>query len=161
MKKTDRTFKAMFSFSAAALLAVGAATAQVATAGDASFPGAASIDSTGSYRSEVSACNSGMTQQDQATCLREARNAAAEKNNGNLENYRGKDQNAMARCDVHQGAEDRAACQARVLGMGNVDGSVASGGLIRESETVVLPQGQRSVTIQPQTSEPIVLVPSR
>ena len=46
------------------------------------------------------------------------------------------------------------------MGMGSIEGSVAAGGLLRESETVVLPQGQHTVTIQPQTSEPIVLVPS-
>jgi hypothetical protein len=162
MRKTDRSLKSMLSFGAAALLAVGAATAQVATSpSDAAFPGAAAIDSSGSFRSEVQACNSGMTQQDQATCLREARNAAADKSHGNLQPDRGHEQNALARCEVHPVGEDRAACEARVLGMGNIDGSVANGGLLRESETVVLPRGQHSVTIQPQTENPIVLVPSR
>jgi hypothetical protein len=152
----------MLSFGAAALLAVGAATAQVATSpSDAAFPGAAPADPTGSYLSEVQSCNSGMTQQDRATCLKEARNAAADKSRGVLNNYPSKDEHAMARCDVHSPGEDRAACEARVLGMGNVDGSVAGGGLLRESETVVLPRGQHDVTIQPQTENPIVLVPSR
>ena len=155
MKKTDRSLKSILSFGAAALLAVGAATAQVAS--DKAFPGSSMIDSSGSFRSEVQACHSGMTQQDHATCLREARNAAAEKQRGRLEDYAG---NAAARCDVHGVAEDRAACRARMMGMGNVEGSVAGGGLIRESETVIFPEGQASVTIQPQTtSEPIVLVP--
>lgn len=155
MNKTDaRSRKSLVSFGVAALLAVGAATAQVATTGT-------GIDATGSYQSEVNACLSGATQQDRDTCLKEARNAAAEKNRGRLETYGAHESHAMARCDAHQVSEDRAACQARVMGMGNIDGSVAGGGLIRESETVVLPQGQHSVTIQPQTSDPIVLVPSR
>lgn len=163
MKKTDRSLKSMLSFGAAALLAVGAATAQVATTGsDASFPGAASIDSSGSYQSEVNACMSGHTQQDRATCLKEARNAAAEKNRGRLETYGMNEQHAMARCDVHSTGEDRAACQARVMGMGSVDGSVAGGGLIREVETVVMPAGQNSITVDPQTDKgPVVLTPAR
>ena len=89
---------------------------------------------------------SGHTQQDRDTCMKEARNAAAEKNRGRLETYGMNEQNAMARCDVHTTGEDRAACQARVMGMGSVDGSVAGGGLIREVETVVMPAGQSSIT---------------
>jgi hypothetical protein len=151
MKKTDRSLKSMLSFGAAALLAVGAATAQVAT-----FPGANGIDNSGSYRSEVNACLSGQTQQSREDCLKEARNAAGDKNRGRLENY---DEMAAARCDVHAAGEDRAACRARMMGRGEVDGSVAGGGLIREVETVVVPQGQASVTIEPRTSDPVVLVP--
>ena len=165
MTKTDRSLKSLMSFGAAALLALGAATAQVATAGsanDASFPGAAMIDSSGSYQAEVQACMSGKTQQDQATCLKEARNAAADKNRGRLNAYGEHEQNAMARCDVHQTAEDRAACQARILGYGSVDGSVAGGGLVREVETVVMPAGQHSITVEPQTDAgPVVLMPSK
>jgi len=160
MKKTDR-LKSMMSYGAAALLAIGAATAQVAMAGsssDASFPGAAPADNTGNYQSEVQSCLSGKTQQDRDTCLKEARNAQADKQRGVLNTYGGREDNAMARCNVFNG-EDKAACEARVLGYGSVDGSVAGGGLIRESETVVLPQGQHSVTIEPKTENPIVIVP--
>lgn len=133
MKKTDRSLKAMLSFGAAALLAVGAATAQVAS--DKAFPGAESIDSSGSYQSELSACRSGHTQQDLATCLKEARNAQAEKQRGRLEDYA---LNAAARCDYHTLADDRAACRSRMLGnTGDIEGSVAAGGLLRESETVI------------------------
>lgn len=158
MKKTDRSLKSMLSFGAAALLAVGAATAQVAS--ESSFPGSAMIDSSGRYQQEVQACVTGQTQQSRADCLKEARNAAAEKRRGNLDRYSNHEEHAMARCDVHLVAEDRAACRARVLGMGDVEGSVAGGGLLREVETVVLPEGQASVTIIPQTSDPVVLVPS-
>jgi hypothetical protein len=164
MKKTDRSLKSMLSYGAAALLAVGAASAQVAfaaTGSDAAFPGAKMIDNSGSYQSEVQSCMTGKTQQDRDTCLKEARNAHADKQRGVLNHYGEHDQNAMARCDVFKDGEDKAACEARVLGYGSVDGSVAGGGLIRESETVVLPEGQHSVTIDPQTSNPIVLVPSK
>jgi hypothetical protein len=158
--KTDRSLKSTLSFAAAALLAVGAATAQVATSNDARFPGATGIDNSGSYQSEMQACASGATQQDRDTCMKEARNAHADKARGVLDTQGSVAANAMGRCDVFQGGEDKAACQARVLGMGPVDGSVAAGGLLRESETVVLPRGEHSVTVTPQTSDPILLVPS-
>jgi hypothetical protein len=45
------------------------------------------------------------------------------------------------------------------MGYGNVSGSVAGGGILREVETVVLPPGQSDVTVQPKTSDPVVLVP--
>lgn len=135
MKKTDRSLKAMLSFGAAALMAVGAATAQVAS--DKAFPGAELIDSSGSYQSEVQACLSGKTQQDQATCLKEARNAQADKRRGVLDTAGTLEANATARCQYHTIAEDRAACRARVMGMGDIEGSVAGGGLLRESEIVV------------------------
>jgi hypothetical protein len=47
-----------------------------------------------------------------------------------------------------------------MLGFGSTSGSVAGGGLLREVETVVMPAGSSSVTIQPQTSDPVVLMPS-
>ncbi len=68
--------------------------------------------------------------------------------------------NAAARCEVLTG-EEKAACQARVMGYGNTTGSVAGGGVLREVETVVLPPGQSSVTIEPKTSDPVVLVPAK
>jgi hypothetical protein len=47
------------------------------------------------------------------------------------------------------------------MGMGSAEGSVAGGGVIKEVETVVLPSGQSSVTIEPKTSDPVVLVPAK
>ena len=146
--------KSLFSFGVAALLAVTAATAQVAT-------GTTGIDASGSYQQEVNACMTGKTQQDQATCLREARNAQADKKRGVLDNAGAQfDANAKARCDVLAG-EEKAACEARLMGYGSTSGSVAAGGVLREVETVVLPAGQGSVTIEPKTADPVVLVPAR
>lgn len=154
MNSTDnsRSRKSLVSFGVTALLAVTAATAQVAT-------GTTGIDASGSYQQEVQACMTGKTQQDQATCLREARNAHADKKRGVLDAGANFQANAQARCDVLQG-EDKAACQARILGYGSTSGSVAGGGLLREVETVVAPAGS-TVTIEPQTAEPVVLVPAR
>ena len=148
-----RSRKSLMYFGLTALLAVTAATAQVAT-------GTTGIDASGSYQQEVNACITGKTQQDQATCLREARNAQADKKRGILDNAGAQfEANANSRCDVLAG-EDKAACQARVLGYGSTTGSVASGGVLREVETVVLPAGSGSVTIQPRTADPVVLVPA-
>lgn len=145
--------KSLLSYAAVALLAVTAATAQVAT-------GTTGIDASGNYQKEVQACMTGKTQQDQATCLLEARNAQGDKQRGKLEGTSGNlDANAAARCDVLAG-EEKAACQARVLGYGNTTGSVAAGGVLREVETVVLPPGATSVTIEPKTAEPVILVPA-
>lgn len=149
-----RSRRSMASFGAAALLAMTAATAQVAT-------GTTGIDASGSYQQEVNACMTGKTQQDRDTCLREARNAQADKKRGVLDNAGAKfDNNAAARCDVLVG-EEKAACQARMMGYGNTSGSIAGGGVLREVETVVLPPGSGSVTIEPKTSDPVLLVPAK
>lgn len=149
-----RSRKSLVSFGVAALLAVTAATAQVAT-------GTTGIDASGSFQQEVNACMTGKTQQDRDTCLTEARNAQSDKKRGVLDNAGAKfESNADARCDVLAG-EEKAACQARVAGRGNTTGSVAGGGVLREVETVVLPAGASSVTIEPKTADPVVLVPSR
>mgnify|MGYP001186084294 CR=1 FL=1 len=151
---TARSRKSVASFALAALLAVTAATAQVAA-------GPTAIDATGHYEKEVQACMAGQTQQDRETCLREARNAQAEKKRGALDDAGAQfDANKVARCDALAG-EEKAACQARMMGYGNTSGSVAGGGLLREVETVVLPPGASSVTIEPKTDDPVVLVPSQ
>ena len=66
----------------------------------------------------------------------------------------------MARCEPLAG-EDKAACEARVMGYGSTSGSVAGGGVLREVETVVMPPGAEQITIEPKTSDPVVLVPVR
>jgi len=149
-QESSRSRKSLVYFGVASLLAVTAATAQVAT-------GTTGIDASGSYQQEVQACMTGKTQQDQATCLREARNALADKKRGVLDTGTNFQANAQSRCDVLQG-EDKAACQARILGYGSTSGSVAGGGVLREVETVVAPPSG-VVTIEPQTADPVVLVP--
>lgn len=155
MKAPDlsRSRKSTASFGVAALLAVTAAAAQVVA------PGATGIDASGNYQHEVQSCMSGRTQEDQATCLREARNAQAERRRGDLqmpgEQYQA---NARARCDVLSG-QDKVACQAMTMGYGETSGSVAGGGVLHEVETVVVPPGQDSVTIRPKTPDPVVIVP--
>lgn len=159
MKPTNKSAKSLLSFGICALLAVGAATAQVA--GAAGTAGVTGIDASGNYQQEVNACMSGRTQQDQATCLKEARNAHADKQRGVLDTTGNLQANATARCEVLAGV-DKAACQARMMGYGSTEGTVAGGGVIREVETVVMPPGASSITVQPQTdSQPVVLVPAQ
>jgi hypothetical protein len=151
---SSRSPKSLAYFGAAALLAMTAATAQVAT-------GTTGIDASGSFKQEMQACMSGQTQQDRETCMKEARNARADKQRGVLA-HQGEDYkaNATARCDVLTGV-DKAACQARIMGYGTTEGSVAGGGVLREVETVVMPAGQSSITIEPKTADPVVLVPAK
>lgn len=146
--------KAFVYFGLVSALAMGAAMAQIAA------PETTGIDASGSYQRERAACLSGSTQQAQADCLREAANAAAEKRKGELTSAPDPQlaANAMQRCEPLAG-EDHAACAARVLGYGNASGSVAGGGVIREVETVVVPPGQTSVTIEPKTPNPVLILP--
>jgi hypothetical protein len=156
-RTTGHSRKSLAAYGVVALLAMTAATAQVATG----TTGTTGIDASGSYQQEVNACMSGKTQQDRETCLKEARNAQADKKRGVLDNAGAQfESNAAARCGVLTG-EEKAACQARVLGYGNTTGSVAGGGVLREVETVVLPAGSGSVTIEPKTADPVVLVPAK
>ncbi len=126
-------FPSLLAFIASSLVAVTAATAQVAH-GDTS-----ALDDSGDYREEVQACREGRTAEDRSTCLKEARNAAADKRRGVLSNQGDFQANALARCDAHRVAIDKEACRERVLGEGGLSGSVAGGGLLRELE-VTLPQ---------------------
>lgn len=138
------------------LMATGVAVAQVPI----TATGTTGIDTSGNVQKEREACLTGRTQQDQATCLREANNAAAEKRSGKLDNSGAQfDANARQRCEVLTG-EDRVACEARVMGYGNTQGSVAGGGVIREVETVVVPAGATSVRIEPKTDAPVLIMPA-
>lgn len=155
-KPSLRPRKSLVPFGVAALLAMSAATAQVAGGGT---PGTTGLDATGNFQSEVQACHSGRTLQDRDTCLREARNARAEKQRGKLDTPANHEANARARCEPLSG-EDKAACEARVMGYGNASGSVAGGGVLREVETVAVPPGATEITIRPQTTGPVVVVPA-
>ena len=146
--------KSFCAFSLTALLAV-TATAQIAA-------GTTGIDATGSAASEMAACSNGTTQQSRETCLTEVRNAAAAKRAGQVDNAGGQfSANARMRCNVLQD-DDKLACEARVAGYGNPQGSVAGGGVITEVETVVVPTGPGAVNVQPQTrSDAIILIPAK
>ena len=90
------------------------------------------------YQQERAHCLSGQSQQDRATCLREAGAALEEARRGRLDNSGGNSftQNATQRCNA-QPESDREACVQRILGAGSADGSVKGGGIIRQTETPV------------------------
>lgn len=154
---TRNIFRTRHAFAGIGLLlmAAGAALAQTPI----TAAGTTGIDASGDVQKERAACMNGQTQQDRATCLREANNAAAEKRSGRLDNSGAQfEANARLRCEALQG-EDRSACEARVMGYGKASGSVAGGGVIREVETVVLPADATSIRIEPKTDAPVLLLP--
>jgi hypothetical protein len=90
------------------------------------------------YNRERAHCMSGQSNQDRATCLKEAGAALAEAKRDNL-GTGGDDRlgrNAVARCRA-QPAADRQDCVDRIRGAGNTQGSVQAGGLIRSTESPV------------------------
>jgi hypothetical protein len=148
--RLNNVAKGAAAFVFSALLAM-SATAQIAA-------GTTGIDATGNVQSEKAACNNGKTQQDRATCLIEVQNANAAKRAGKVDNAGGQFKaNAMQRCNILP-SQDKIACEARVAGYGNPQGSVAGGGVITEMETVAVPNNSGPVTIEPKTSSGTILV---
>jgi hypothetical protein len=90
------------------------------------------------YRQERAHCMSGKSQQDKATCLKEAQGAYQESRRGGLKTQ-GDAQltnNTTDRCGAQPEA-GRAACLERVTGAGSSEGSVKGGGILRQTETRV------------------------
>ncbi len=124
---TSRFTRHLFTFPLIAVVwaAAGAAAASPSSEAQARF------------RADMALCNSGQSHQDAATCRTEARNALAEARRGGLTAAPGQYQpNALQRCGALK-AEDRTDCEARVRGEGSASGSVAGGGILRETVTVV------------------------
>jgi len=98
----------------------------------------ADADAQARYQRERAACMAGQTtNEDRATCLREAGAALAEARRGNLTDGPGQlRKNAKDRCNVLSG-DERADCIARMNGEGSVSGSVGGGGILREKLTIV------------------------
>ncbi len=84
------------------------------------------------YQAERAACLNGTSNQDRATCLKEAGAAFAEARRGELGNgetpSRG---NAVERCNALPG-DQRDACMMRMAGAGKVSGNARDGGIVRE-----------------------------
>ncbi len=117
-------------------LALAAVGLLCASAAFAATPSAVS-EAQARFRQDLAVCNSGQSNQDAATCRREARNALAAAKRGDLKSAPVDYQdNARQRCAAHQGS-DRSDCEARMAGQGHVEGSVAEGGVLRQSVTVV------------------------
>jgi hypothetical protein len=89
------------------------------------------------YQRERASCLNGTSNEDRATCLKEAGAAREEARRGQLTDDRSAEQqNAVARCTVLP-ESDRADCVRRVQGDGSVSGSAREGGIFRETVTTV------------------------
>ncbi len=94
-------------------------------------------DAQARYRQDRAACMSGQSNEDRATCLREAGAALQAARRGQLRDDQGAyERNRLLRCDRLKG-DDRADCIRRMHGEGTVKGSVESGGTYRELRTTV------------------------
>lgn len=151
--------RASIGFGLCALFAVVAATAQVSSDGKVGSVGPTGIDNSGNYQQELAWCKANTQGEALVSCLRSSAASQAERRRGTPDNN-GTDYkaNARLRCAVLTG-EDRAACEARVAGLGDATGSVRGGGVLRQVETVVIPRGSAPVTIEPKTANPVILVP--
>jgi hypothetical protein len=90
------------------------------------------------YQQERAVCIDGRSNQDRATCLKEAEAAHALDRQGKLadpsKDFAG---DARERCKVMTRAEQKRDCIARVDGHGTTTGSVAAGGTLTEHVTQV------------------------
>ena len=116
-----------------ALLAAGMCMgAGSAVAADADKPAGTSS----TIAQERANCMSGNTNQDHATCMREAGAAKQESQRGNLRDTGDYGSNASKRCAALPAVE-KADCERRAMGEGTVSGSVGSGGVVRELVTPI------------------------
>lgn len=90
------------------------------------------------YEQDRAACISGQTNQDRATCLREAGAALQQARKGGFTSGdQGQyERNQLLRCEGLPAA-DREDCARRMRGEGTVSGNVGSGGIYRELRTTV------------------------
>jgi hypothetical protein len=88
------------------------------------------------YKNEIASCNSEVPKNARKACVLEAQKTLATYQRG-FESYEQLLQgNTMQRCAVLK-EDDRRDCESRMRGAGSADGSVAGGGILRETVTVV------------------------
>jgi hypothetical protein len=143
MRKTRSTILsssllAAFALGASALAAAPAMAASPASDGDIQAQ----------YRQDVARCKAGQTNQDEATCLREAGAALEEARRNRLTNHGGSfEQNQVARCQSLPAAE-RDDCMLQMSGKDTtVQGSVGAGGVLRETTITVPAPAQTTGTM--------------
>lgn len=89
------------------------------------------------YQREVARCKSGQSNEDPATCLKEAGAARQQAMQGGLDNQPGVDQNysqnALDRCKLVP-ADQRKDCMALMQDPSQTEGSVGGGGVLRKYE---------------------------
>ncbi len=143
--------------SLAGLVIVGVAASYAAApahAADAAAPVAKST-----YLKERADCDAGRTAEDRATCLKEAGAAQDERKRNRLDNTGSMRQNAIDRCNT-VAPKDKADCLARIEGPSQANqktttsGSVAGGGILRETKTTTVGTPVVVVPATPAASAP-------
>lgn len=120
---------------ASAVLGLAMAGAHAANAAKAAAPSDQS-DIQARYLKERAVCMNGTSNQDRATCLKEAGAARDEARRGQLNDGDAKyKRNARERCDALSG-DEATDCRARMRGAGTTSGSVEAGGIFRETVTI-------------------------
>jgi ATP/maltotriose-dependent transcriptional regulator MalT len=117
-----------------------AATVALLVAGTAAAAGANLSQAQQRYQQERAVCLSGQSNQDRATCLKEAGAALQEARRGGLDTGDDRDlgHNRMMRC-MALPAQDREDCARRMHGEGVTTGSAQQGGVLRELARPVAP----------------------
>ncbi|MCW5296795.1 hypothetical protein [Herbaspirillum lusitanum] len=120
----------------AAALSIAAAGLLATTCAFAAGKSNAELDA--QYQREKAVCTSGQSNQDKATCLREAGAAYQQARQGRLNDGQQAQysSNALERCKALP-AGDQADCQRRIENPSDVEGSVPSGGILRKDVTIV------------------------
>lgn len=114
------------------------------------------------YRAERAACEAGRTGQDRATCLREAGAALDAARHGALATDDSKLMaNALRRCQAQTNPDDRRDCEARVRGQGSASGSVAGGGILRETVTTIVGTPPAPAAVAPPAEPAVPPAPAR
>jgi hypothetical protein len=100
--------------------------------------GAANADLEAQYQREKMTCTNGQSNQDRATCLREAGAAYQQAKQGSLNNGPATpyDKNALERCKALP-VPDQPDCQRRINNPSDIEGSVKSGGILRKDVTII------------------------
>lgn len=133
-RQSLRLARALRAVTLAALAMLVTAAASAGGRADAASA-AASSELLARYQQERAVCNSGKSNQDRATCLREAGAAHAEAKRGGLDVAGAMlSDNQRKRCEPLTG-DERIACLARMQGQGSTSGSAQSGGILRELVT--------------------------
>jgi hypothetical protein len=137
MNLTTTHFRSLARRGARLLMVVAGGATLCAAANLAHAAGAGNKDIEANYRRERASCMDGTSNEDRATCLKEAGAARDEARRGQLTDDRSAErQNAVARCNGLP-ESDRMDCVRRVQGDGTVSGSAAAGGIFRETVTTV------------------------
>jgi len=119
------------------LVSSACAVAALLFAGMAAAAGSTPSGAQARYQQDRAACISGRSNEDRATCLREAGAALQAAKQGRLGDGSGAyEKNRLARCEPLPPA-DREDCVRRVNGEGTVSGSVEEGGTFTELRTTV------------------------